>query len=74
MREINVKFSSSEKVQSFARVLLTLPGEFELISDYRIVDARSIMGIFSLDIQNPIKLKIYEDSNEALLALAPFTV
>ncbi len=74
MKEVNIQFSQGSSVQNFVRTLNGLNGDFEFISGFRIMDARSIMGIFSLDLSKPILLRIYDDDDKALTALKPFIV
>lgn len=72
MRQIFIRLTSAEQVQSFVKTLTTLSGDFELISGKHILDARSLMGLFSLDLSRPLALKVYNDSAENLSAIAPF--
>lgn len=72
MQELYVSLPSAEQVQQFVRVLSPLAGDFELISGRSVLDGRSLMGIFSFDLSHPIKLRVYDDCEENLKALAPF--
>lgn len=74
MTIIKVDLSSIDRVKKFANALLRFDGDFDLVSDRYIVDAKSIMGIFSLDLSKPISLKISNDTEEVLKALEPFKV
>lgn len=74
MTIIKVDLSSIDRVKRFANTLLRFDGDFDLVSDRYIVDAKSIMGIFSLDLSKPISLKISNDTEEVLKALEPFKV
>ena len=47
MKKVLVKLSSVEMVKDFNSKLFPLEGEFDLGTGHYIVDARSIMGIFS---------------------------
>lgn len=60
---INIDLNSIEKVKQFINDISKLEGEFDLISDRYIVDAKSIMGIFSLNLANPLELRIVSDEN-----------
>ena len=72
MRTVEIWLPSTAQVEKFASTLIPLEGDFELIADNSILDARSFMGIFSFDLTKPIKLKIYVDSEENLRAISPF--
>jgi len=49
---------------------------FDLVSGRYVIDAKSIMGIFSLDLSKPIDLNIHaeNDAEEILQALSPYIV
>lgn len=72
MKEIYVDLQNPNQIQNFVKTLTTLDGEFELISGKYILDARSLMGIFSLDLSKPILLKIYDPTEKTLDALKPY--
>lgn len=74
MTVIKVDLSSIDRVKKFANTLLNFDGDFDLVSDRYIVDGKSIMGIFSLDLSKPISLKISNDTQEVLSALEEFKV
>ena len=50
MRSLNIKLDSIDKVKDFVNIINTFDGDFDLASSRYVVDAKSIMGIFSLDI------------------------
>lgn len=64
MRSFIVKLETISDVQNFVAIITTLDSDFDLISGRYVVDAKSILGIFSLDIQNPMELKIYSYTDE----------
>ena len=72
MQEIHISLPTAERVQSFVEAITPLEGNFDLISGKYVLDARSLMGIFSLDLSQPILLKIYNDTKENMAALRPF--
>lgn len=72
MEHVYVNLSTPGRVQKFVETLTRLPGEFELISGKYILDARSLMGIFSLDISKPIELRVEENTAETMDAVRPF--
>ena len=71
-------FSSKrqDKVKSFVNDLTKFDTDFDLISGRYVIDAKSIMGIFSLDLSRPIDLNIHAegDAEEILTVLAPYIV
>ena len=75
MRTVQVNINSIDKVKSFVNTVTAFDAEFDLISGRFVIDAKSIMGIFSLDLSKPITLKIYNDDDDQILeSLKPFIV
>ena len=64
MRDVFISLPSPETVKSFVDTLVGMDGDFEIIDDIHILDARSLMGIFSLDLQKPLRLRIYNDTRQ----------
>ncbi len=72
MLEVKLNLTTIDKVKGFVNVLTKYDGQFDLVSGRYIVDAKSIMGIFSLDLSKEIDLKVDgcddEDGLKAALA------
>lgn len=68
MKELNIKLSTIDDVKSFVNAVTRFSGDADLSSGRYVVDAKSIMGIFSLDLANPIKLTIVEGNADELIA------
>ena len=64
MKSIYITLNSIEKVKQFVNTINTYDSEFDLSSGRYIIDAKSIMGIFSLDLSAPLRLDIYNDDYE----------
>ena len=64
------------KVKSFVNDLAKFDVDFDLVSGRYVIDAKSIMGIFSLDLSKPIDLNIHSENqiDEILTTLAPYIV
>ncbi len=67
MKSVNIKLSTIEDVKKFVNAVTLYNGEADLSSGRYVVDAKSIMGIFSLDLANSIKLTIHNDNADDLL-------
>ena len=65
MKTITVSLNSIDKVKHFVNDINRFDFDFDLISGRYVIDAKSIMGIFSLDLSRPIDLNIHADG-EAL--------
>lgn len=76
MKTIQISLNSIGKVKSFVNAISQFDFDFDLISGRYVIDAKSIMGIFSLDLSKPIDLAIHTDSDieEILEVLRPYLV
>jgi len=63
MKSINISLNAIDKVKVFVNIISKYDGDFDLASDRYVVDAKSIMGIFSLDLAKPLRLDIHDDAN-----------
>ena len=67
MKTVDIKLSSIEDVRKFVDIVSKYDIDIDLSSGRYIVDAKSIMGIFSLDLSKPIKLQAHTEDPEALI-------
>lgn len=77
MKSVKVYLNSIEKVNSFVNVIAKFNNDFDLVSGRYVVDAKSIMGIFSLDLKEAPTLNIYaadSDVDEILAAIKDYLV
>ena len=74
LKTIKICLNSIDKVKSFVNDITKFDTDFDLVSGRYVIDAKSIMGIFSLDLSKPIDLNIHaEDGVEQILEiLAPY--
>lgn len=74
MLAVQISLNSIDKVKSFVNDISGFNAEFDLVSGRYVIDAKSIMGIFSLDISKPIDLNIHTDDNvdEIMAAIKPY--
>ncbi len=61
MKSYNIFLKSIVDVKNFVNIVNEYDFDIDLESGRYIVDAKSIMGIFSLDLSKPIKMRIYTD-------------
>ncbi len=64
----DIRLSTIEDVRNFVNAVTACEYDVDLASGRYIVDAKSIMGIFSLDLLQPIRMTIHADSADAFLA------
>lgn len=76
MKTVKISLNSIDKVKSFVNDLTKFDTDFDLVSGRYVIDAKSIMGIFSLDLSKPIDLNIHDGGNteEILTVLAPYII
>lgn len=71
---VKIRIDSVEKVKKFSSIISRQNADCELVEGVHIIDARSIMGIFSLDLAKPIQLNIHSDDRGILDELREFIV
>ena len=76
MKTVKICLNSIEKVKSFVNAITRFDVDFDLVSGRYVIDAKSIMGIFSLDLSKPIDLNIHaeEELESVLNTLQPYIV
>lgn len=75
MKSADIKLSSIQDVRDFVNIVSKYEMDIDLLSGRYIVDAKSIMGIFSLDLLKPIKLTAHGDNTDALFEeIKPYMV
>uniref|UniRef100_UPI003FEDBBA6 HPr family phosphocarrier protein n=1 Tax=Mediterraneibacter gnavus TaxID=33038 RepID=UPI003FEDBBA6 len=76
MKTVQISLNSIDKVKSFVNEITKYDNDFDLVSGRYVIDAKSIMGIFSLDLSKPIDLNIHADSNldDILVALDSYII
>ena len=72
MRSVYVSLPTVAAVQEFVEQISPLEGNFDLLSGQYVLDAKSLMGILSLDLTAPLKLVIEKDTPEAMRAVGRF--
>lgn len=77
MREVQISLKSIDDVKHFVQTITMFDGEFELLSGKYIVDAKSILGLFSVDLSKPVTLRLEADDakiDEILKAIEVYRV
>lgn len=62
MKTFNILLKSINDVKDFVNIVNKYDFDVDLTSGRYIVDAKSIMGIFSLDLSKPIKVEVHSDN------------
>ena len=75
MIKTRIKLSSVDDIKEFVSVVAKQTYNIELISGKCSIDAKSLMGIFSFDTQEPIDLVAHtDDASDFFAAIAKFIV
>lgn len=76
MKTVKICLNSIDKVKSFVNDITKFDSDFDLVSGRYVIDAKSIMGIFSLDLSKDIDLNIHAEENidDVVAALKPYIV
>lgn len=67
-----VSLNTVDKVKDFVKIASGFESSIDLVSGRYVIDAKSIMGIFSLDLSKPIELKIHEEGEVLSTITAAF--
>ena len=75
MKEFNIMLKSINDVKDFVNTVNRYDFDIDLTSGRYVVDGKSIMGIFSLDLSKPIKVEVHtEDFSEIYEDLKHFVI
>ena len=76
MKTVKISLNSIDKVKSFVNDITKFDNDFDLVSGRYVIDAKSIMGIFSLDLSKSSDLSIHAEDNldNILEVLKPYMV
>ena len=58
MQEVQISLNTIDDVKQFVQTITMFDGNFDLVSGKYIVDAKSILGLFSVDLSKPVALRI----------------
>lgn len=67
MKSIKISLQMAQNVKEFVKIVQDYPYEIDLKSDKYVVDAKSILGIFSLDLSKPLIVEIHSDNCDDLI-------
>ncbi len=75
MKSVTIQLTQAEEVKEFVNTVNRYEYEMDLRAGRHVVDAKSILGIFSLDLSKPISLEVYSEQCDDLLRdIQRFTV
>ena len=68
MKEVKIALNNIQDIRDFVNQVILVDYDVDLVQGRYVVDAKSIMGIFSLDLLSPITLQAHTDYAEDLIA------
>ena len=68
MSTYNILLKSINDVKDFVNIVNKYDFDVDIKSGRYIVDAKSIMGIFSLDLSKPIKMEVHDENPDAFIS------
>lgn len=77
MKTVSISLNSIDKVKAFVNDISKYDFDFDLVSGRYVIDAKSIMGIFSLDLSKPINLNIHAEGStlDSIMAIVqPYVI
>lgn len=68
MKTLSIKLTNVQDIREFVNEVILVEYEVDLVQGRYVIDAKSIMGIFSLDLLSPITLKAHTENADAFFA------
>lgn len=68
MKTANIRINTIEDVKNFVTTVTKCNYDVDIVSGRYAIDAKSIMGIFSLDLSKPLELRVHSDYCDELMA------
>lgn len=66
MQELTIKLNMINDAKEFIKEVSKIDVDIDLVKDRYVIDAKSVVGVFTLDLSEPVKVVIYSD-DESLL-------
>ena len=71
---MTIALRSTDEVREFVREVMPLENEYDLISGKYVIDAKSILGIYSLNLSKPLELVIRGECGDDLTVMDKYKV
>lgn len=72
MNEMKIQIETIEKVKKFEAIVVEMGSDVDLVSGRYVIDAKSILGVFSMDLTKPLKLVVHAPEEEVGKILEAF--
>ena len=74
VRKMTIRLKSTEEVREFVKEVMMLQNDYDLISGKYVTDAKSILGIYSLNLSKPLELVMRGERMEDMTVLEKYIV
>lgn len=74
MKTLKVKFDTIDHVKKFVNAIQTVDTDIDLVHNRYVIDAKSIMGIFSMDLSRPLDLVIHTEDEKVIDSLTKLSL
>lgn len=71
---MTIALRSTDEVREFVKEVMLLENEYDLISGKYVIDAKSILGIYSLNLSKPLELVIRGEYSDDLTVLEKYKI
>ena len=65
MVKVKILINSIDRAKQFTRIVSKLDAEMDIICGRYVINAKSIVGIFTIDLSQPVELRIHKDGEDA---------
>lgn len=72
MQQVNIKFNNVKQVQQFVNMIINFDAHVDLGCGQKVVNAKSILGVFALDLSEPLLLSYTSKDTEFIEKIKPF--
>lgn len=74
MVKLLIKINDIDKVKEFLKITSKMAEEVDLVSGHCVIDGKSIIGVYALDLTRPIELRIHSENQELTKLFSAFAV
>ena len=66
-KELRISLNEFSKIQKFNNIIINFESDIDLVRGRYVIDAKSLIGIYTLDLSKPINVIIHSDDEEEII-------
>lgn len=66
-KELRISLNEFSKIQKFNNIITNFESDIDLVRGRYVIDAKSLIGIYTLDLSKPINVVIHSDDEEEII-------